>query len=131
MEELKKSHSKELATQKQAYKQDLHALEAQFISDKEHHAESLKEQYETQYQEIQQAHQLAVQGLKEILQHQSLEQLEDTQAEHSKRMAELKTELSVEHESEKRTLLEEHALETQKYQEQINKLIAQWKNEVG
>ena len=131
MEELKRSHEGELSSQKQIYSQDLDALEKQFILDKEQLAKSLKDQHGRQYKEIQQAHQLAVQSLREILQHQSLEQLEEAQAEHSRKMAELQVDLSAEHDREKKTLRDEHEMEARKHQEQIKKLMAEKDNQVG
>ena len=120
-----------MAAQKLAYNQDLNALEMQFISDKEQLAETLKEQHKQQCQEIQRAHQLAMQALREILQHQSLEQLEEAQVEHSRKMTELQEGIAAEHEREKETLREQHQQETQKHKELMNRQIEERKREAS
>ena len=120
MEDLSKTH-----------KIELEKLRQQSVAERESLRAEMAERHQKEREDAQCANQLAVEALKQSLQLQGQEEMERERQQHNRRMANLQVELREDHEKEKRDLRKESALEIQKHQKQVEKLLAERIKEVS
>ena len=123
-------HAALVEEQQQLHRRALDVLNQQSVAEREQLRASLKEQHEWERGESQRANQLAVEALREALQQQGQQQLEQERLEHGRKMADLQVEMTAQHDREKSSLREEGILEIKKHRDQLEKLLAERRNEV-
>lgn len=131
LEEVSTRHSSFMEEQTLHHRQELEVLRTQLTAEMEGACEELRERCGREKQELQSANKLAVEALREVLEQQYYQQLEQASLEHASQREALREELLSRQEGERERLEEQHRLSLQKQQDKMEKMMAERKNEVS
>ena len=110
--------------------QEIEAIQKKFDVEKDLLVKDLSDQHAKEEYTLHQANQLAVATLRETLEQQSQERVEQARLRHEREIEEMREELLSEHKKNEKKLCEEHRMNLHRHQREMEKLLAERTTEV-